>query len=299
MEQDHRNNDPGVDDGTMMNPPKRRKIDEDTPQEASDPEGDWNNWSQPAKNNGASEAHANFWDDKDDLLREVLKYLDVASLVEKKQVCTHWKALCTRTIDQKNGGVPRPFQSRDGLRKAILKYIDAKDNPKDAEKIAASYGWPIGKWDVSNVTSFFSIFEDCSTFNEDISSWNTSNVTQMGWTFYGARRFNQPISQWDTSKVTRMIGMFIGATSFNQPLEEWDVSSVTSMWNMFAGATSFNQSLTDWDVSSVTDMSRMFSRATSFNQSLTDWDVSSTTDMDGMFAGATSFDRALVPWNLL
>ena len=146
-----------IDDGAMS-PQKRRKINGDTDPAASNLQRDFRNGgnlssvpvvsafssSSHQANSKGEETHAHFWDDKDDLLQEVLKYLDVASLVEKKQVCTHWKNLCTRTIDQKNGDAPRPFQSRDELREAILKYVSSVNNPQDAEEISASYGWPIG-----------------------------------------------------------------------------------------------------------------------------------------------------------
>ena len=33
--------------------------------------------------------------------------------------------------------------------------------------------------DVSKVTSFYEVFEDCKDFNEDLSAWDVSSATNM------------------------------------------------------------------------------------------------------------------------
>ena len=180
---------------------------------------------------------------KGDLLQEILSYLDVVSLVETKQVCTQWQRECTIAIDNKCGTGPQQFQTNTELKDAVRKYIATTeyDSPEDAEGIARTYGWPIGRWDVSQIEDFSEVFDECHTFNEDISRWDTSHATNMKYMFHNAFAFNQPLARWDTSRVTKMDGMFYSAASFNQPLNSWNTSRVKSMKFMLLGAVNFNQ----------------------------------------------------------
>ncbi len=90
-------------------------------------------------------------------------------------------------------------------------------------------------WDISNISSIYSMFRYASSFNKDIGSWDISGISLMNVLFQGASSFNQDIGNWDTSDVTNMYGMFGGANSFNQDLSDWDFSSVTSFNGMFNG----------------------------------------------------------------
>eukprot|EP00978_Attheya_sp_CCMP212_P023909 scaffold74226_cov51-Attheya_sp.AAC.1 len=83
--------------------------------------------------------------------RQILSFLDVPTLVQKKAVCRSWQILFTNTIHAK-ASTPKAFRSRAELRKAVYKYT--KYNPVDAEAFAETYGWPIGRWDVSNIQDF-------------------------------------------------------------------------------------------------------------------------------------------------
>eukprot|EP00978_Attheya_sp_CCMP212_P000608 scaffold1178_cov52-Attheya_sp.AAC.1 len=143
----------------------------------------------------------------EDLTPHILSFLDVPTLVRNKAVCRSCKRLFTEAVDRKARSThdsPRAFQSNQELRDAVNKY--EKYEPDDAEEFATTYGWPIDKWDVSNVDDFTSIFEGKELFNEPIGSWNVSNGTKMGLMFSGAETFHQDISAWETSSVTDMNG---------------------------------------------------------------------------------------------
>ena len=57
------------------------------------------------------------------------------------------------------------------------------------------------------------VFYGTSSFNNDISNWDVSNVTTMWSLFKDATSLNGAISKWDVSNVTDMWGVFHGATS--------------------------------------------------------------------------------------
>ncbi|AYQ35902.1 BspA family leucine-rich repeat surface protein [Runella sp. SP2] len=76
---------------------------------------------------------------------------------------------------------------------------------------------------LSGVTSLSSMFANCTILNgpANISTWNTSTITGMSRMFQEATSFNQDISNWDVSNVTNMSLMFQNATAFNQSLAAW------------------------------------------------------------------------------
>lgn len=108
----------------------------------------------------------------------------------------------------------------------------------------------ISSWDVSNVTSLASIFENASSFNQPLNSWNTANVEVMRAAFYGATAFNQPLDNWDTSNVWHFGILFTDATSFNQSLGTWAMTSATEVDGMLNGTamvwSNYNDTLVGW-----------------------------------------------------
>jgi surface protein len=149
------------------------------------------------------------------------------------------------------------------FRDAVWAYISQSCNCKtnSACAIGATYGYPIGNWCTSSITSMNQLFLNRTTFNNDISNWNMSQVTDMDQMFYGASAFNQVMGSWDTSKVTVMGHMFCSASAFNQAVGSWDTSQVTSKGFLFYFASAFNQAVGSWNTSQVTDMDRMFRSA--------------------------------------
>eukprot|EP00978_Attheya_sp_CCMP212_P042486 scaffold259866_cov36-Attheya_sp.AAC.1 len=162
----------------------------------------------------------------DDVFFSILSFLNVPALVQKKAVCRSWQMMITNIIEQK-APIPKAFESKAELKTAVDKYTQYKLG--DADEFATTYGWPIGRWDVSLVKDFRDVFHGKECFNEDIGSWDVSNVTSMFGMFREAKSFNQDISSWDTSSVTDMRSMFFIAVSFNQDISSWDTSRVTDM----------------------------------------------------------------------
>eukprot|EP00978_Attheya_sp_CCMP212_P033927 scaffold139664_cov55-Attheya_sp.AAC.2 len=183
----------------------------------------------------------------EEMVHHILTFLDVATLAQKRTVCRLWRELCTTAIDQKAPIHRTAFETNDELRGAVKKYTMYKAD--DAEEFAATYGWPMDKWDVSRVQNLSSIFHGNHEFNENMGSWNVSNATRMDFMFYSATSFNQDISSWDTSNVVDMKCMFYMAYSFNQDISAWDTSKVTDMRGVFCNATSFHQDISSWDTS--------------------------------------------------
>ena len=162
----------------------------------------------------------------------------------------------------------------------------------------------------SNVTDMSFMFEDATSFNQDISSWDVSSVLNMSRMFLSASAFNNggvPLT-WTTNggtgMVTNMSFMFRSASSFNQDISSWDVSSVVNMNDMFNFAAAFNNAgapltwSTNTGTGNVTNMATMFYFATSFNQDISNWDVGSATNMYRMFRSATAFNQDLGTWDV-
>jgi len=158
--------------------------------------------------------------------------------------------------------------------------------PADLKKI------PIGKWDVSKVTSFENVFMNMQSFDEPLD-WDVSNATNMTRMFTGCEKFNQTL-KWNVEKVVSMNVMFNNCKSFNKPLK-WNTKSLVYAKSMFYGCKKFNQPL-KWNTKEIVDMSNMFVQCNDFNQPL-DWDVSSVRDMSFLFKSCHEFNQTLT-WDV-
>jgi surface protein len=160
--------------------------------------------------------------------------------------------------------------------------------------------------DTSGVTtcSLSAMFQNDSSFNQNVGGWNVSNVTNMGTMFFNASMFNNDasnsIQSWKAPKCTIFINMFAGASRFNQPLPYLvDTSGVTdvSMNSMFQNDASFNQNVGAWNVSNVTTMANMFQGASMFNNdasnSIQSWRAPKCTNFSSMFNTASRFNQPL------
>eukprot|EP00546_Thalassionema_frauenfeldii_P006749 CAMPEP_0178917012 /NCGR_PEP_ID=MMETSP0786-20121207/12997_1 /TAXON_ID=186022 /ORGANISM="Thalassionema frauenfeldii, Strain CCMP 1798" /LENGTH=217 /DNA_ID=CAMNT_0020590489 /DNA_START=117 /DNA_END=767 /DNA_ORIENTATION=- len=180
------------------------------------------------------------------------------TLCRVKTVCKWWMKKIDTAILFRVGR--KQFITNKQLREAVRRYCFEKKY--NSEELARTYGWPIGKWDVSQVTDFSYIFKHMRCFNEDISDWDVSNGTNFSFMFCEANCFNQDLSSWNVSQATSFWAMFLRATLFNL---NWNTSHVTTMCFMFYQASSFNGNVSTWDTTNVLDMEFMFSNATSFN----------------------------------
>jgi len=168
----------------------------------------------------------------------------------------------------------------------------------DSSGAIVNYGH-ISNWDVSQVTNMSELFEEKTTFNEDISNWDVSNVTSMHYMFKVANAFNQPIGSWNVSKVTDMESMFWFAYDFNQDISNWNVSQVSNMKKMFDRADAFNMPLNNWNVFNLTTMENMFMNAASFNQDISDWNLDTSGVNYSLYGeGAGHSDHLFVESNL-
>ena len=80
----------------------------------------------------------------------------------------------------------RSFETTEELYAAVDAYLE--DNSSNTT-VAATYGHPIGAWDVSRIEDFAELFSTdrnilTLTFNEDVSEWDMSSATILRDMFY-------------------------------------------------------------------------------------------------------------------
>ena len=73
------------------------------------------------------------------------------------------------------------------------------------------------------------MFSGATNFNDpSVTKWDITKAVRTNYMFQNATSFNQNVASWNTAKVTDMSYMFAGATSFNQNLSGWDTTLVTN-----------------------------------------------------------------------
>ena len=163
---------------------------------------------------------------------------------------------------------------------------------------AVGFNTNINNWDVSNVSNFNGVFLQADAFNQPLNNWNTANATNMSGMFSYANSFNQNINNWTVSNVSDFSDMFHYANSFNQPLNGWNVEKGKVFTQMFTNAHVFNQPLDNWSTGSATSMEGMFWGAFVFNQSIGNWDVSNVSNMNQMLNYADKFNQNISDWDV-
>ncbi|MCW1355784.1 BspA family leucine-rich repeat surface protein [Campylobacter jejuni] len=182
----------------------------------------------------------------------------------------------------------------------------------------------IEKWDVSNATNMRAMFENCTSFNQDISGWDVSGVYDFSSMFKGCENFNQDISKWNTMSAYDMDYMFYKCEEFDQDLSSWNINKVKHTQEIFKSCKiksqhqlqikhnipetkaelillirNFDISLKDIDTSNITDMSELFKNSLRRDfVGIETWNVSNVKTMRSMFQGCQEFDRDISNWDV-
>jgi hypothetical protein len=84
------------------------------------------------------------------MILSTLSFLDVKTFLQREKINKTWRQLCKKTIDDKCGHHgPKAFQSKQELRDVVKKYCNY--DAGSMEEIACTYGYPIDKWNVSQI----------------------------------------------------------------------------------------------------------------------------------------------------
>lgn len=152
----------------------------------------------------------------------------------------HRDDYCGQCVETGSQTARESFTTTKELRSAVQTYLTSKFYPQD---LADKYGWPIGQWDVSQISDFSHLFAKRTAFNEDISQWNMSRATNLDFMFWHAHSFEgEGIEQWDVSRVTSMERTFFAAESFSADISRWNVSNVVNFEKCLAQSSPYFQS---------------------------------------------------------
>ena len=116
-----------------------------------------------------------------DLVLHTLSFMSAMELLNcqrGKNTSQKWKDICSKAISNKCQEPKKAFHSNQELRKAVHTYC-RRNESQSLENVVSTYGYPIDKWDVSQVTNFSRVFAMQMNFNGYIGSWNVSNATNM------------------------------------------------------------------------------------------------------------------------
>jgi surface protein len=184
-----------------------------------------------------------------------------------------------------------------------LELITAVDaymvDSSSSSDVATTYGFPIGNWDVSQITNFDDVFSakrnpDMLLFNADLSNWDVSAATSMHAMFEATVSFTdniaQGLSQWDVSQVFDMSNMF-DSSGFAGSISQWNVENVRDFSFFAEFAVRFDSDLSLWNVANAENMGWMFRGAKSFTSDVSNWNVAKVADFTNMYECACSFGR--------
>ena len=186
------------------------------------------------------------------------------------------------------------FTSNEQLKTAISQYFSSDSGVRAAA--GEQYGH-ISEWTFSNtLTDFSEVFKQCdfSQFGgefPDISGWDVSSVENMSSMFEDCSSFNQDIKTngtfWDVSTVTNMSSMFKGCTTFDQDISTWNVSNVTDMSSMFEDCSSFRQnSIKTWIVTTCSNFTNMFKNSGA-------WPMDSVIEINSAWGSNVHWSRSI------
>ncbi|TVR76464.1 MAG: BspA family leucine-rich repeat surface protein [Chitinophagaceae bacterium] len=129
-----------------------------------------------------------------------------------------------------SGDFPRIYFNNDGDNHKILT-IEQWGNIEWTSMEKAFWGCinltynAIDTPNLSGVTSMFSMFNGCISFNGDIVSWDVSNVNNMNSMFSGAALFNQSIGEWELNSNVNLLNMLnnsgLDCANYSATLTGW------------------------------------------------------------------------------
>ena len=162
-------------------------------------------------------------------------------------------------------------------------------------------------WDVSGVSVFNAMFQQCSNFNGNVSTWGVSSGTNFQGTFYNCFVFNSDISAWNMASATNVgslaagSGMLETCFAFNQDISNWVFPNLTSLNRILFRAGAFNQPIQNWNYSNITQMFAMLNDCDAFDQDLGSIDIDQVTQMSSFMTNATglstaNYDALLIGW---
>ncbi|MCK9234847.1 MAG: BspA family leucine-rich repeat surface protein [Gammaproteobacteria bacterium] len=120
-------------------------------------------------------------------------------------------------------------------------------------------------WDVSNVNTLISAFQECRQLRANLANWNISNVTSLENTFHSTWNMNFDFSHWNTGNVITMQNMLHNSRAMvGTGMEHLDVSKVTNMDGFLGGGYSkvFNTDLSGWCVTLIPNEPTTFASTT-------------------------------------
>lgn len=184
-------------------------------------------------------------------------------------------------------------------------------------------------WDVSNVTTFESCFENCDEIEVlRLFNWDMRNATNTNRMFKGCsslveldiRGWQMPklkncesmfancyvlesklyIGNWNCQDVDNASMMFSNCVKLNSPWNGWNMMCARNLSNMFQNCYFMNRPFdTAWVFSQKNvDLTGMFRHCCRFNQPLDHWDVSNVMIFTGMFMNCHLFNQSLGSWNV-
>lgn len=168
-------------------------------------------------------------------------------------------------------------------------------------------------WDVSNVTSFSSLFNDCYCLEDvdtDFTGWVTSKCTSISSMFDNCRALRKAINvtDWDTTNVTTIAGLF--NYCMNVPkiigVEDLYFPNVTTLYGSTAYTFGYCLSLEgeldlrNWNIGEIATVGSSVASAFTYCRKITKidistWDLSSITSMASTFAYCESAEEILLP----
>ena len=153
-------------------------------------------------------------------------------------------------------------------------------------------------WDVSNVTTFYSMFEDCSKLTTlDLSNWNVSNGTNFEYMFDGCYKLTTlNLTRWQvTNKCTELNRMFMDCYKLKSiNVSNWNVSNVTDFWGMFSGCEALTiLDLSGWQITNkCKDFTYMFYNCTNLKtiKINSSWDISNISISEKIFSKCSKLE---------